>query len=302
MKIVLAGGSSFIGRPLVKTLLDAGHEVILLTRWPTTVDLGSSDLLQIEGWDGQTLSAWTRQLDGADAVINLAGEPIAAKRWTRAQKARIKESRINTTKNIVDAIGTAEERPTVLINASAVGYYGNVEKGEVTEEHPPGSGFLAETCVHWESETQNAVYLGLRVVRLRMGVVLGEGGGALQKMILPFNIFMGGPLGSGKQWFPWVHRDDVVGVILYALENAHLHGPLNVTAPEPVTMKQFCQRLGQVMHRPSWASVPAFVLRLFLGEMSEMLLTGQKAVPKKLKEAGYSFKYPKLAEALKSIL
>jgi uncharacterized protein (TIGR01777 family) len=244
---------------------------------------------------------WVEKLEGADAVINLAGESIAAKRWTAAQKELIVNSRLDATKVLVDAIGRVSAKPSVLVNASAVGYYGNVESGDVTEDHAKGTGFLADTCVRWEAEANRAKTLGGRVVIIRIGIVLEKGGGALSKMIPPFQMFLGGPLGSGRQWFPWVHREDVIGAILFALQNPNLSGPVNAVSPNPVTMKEFCKALGRAMHRPSSAPVPAFMVKLLLGEMSEMLLTGQRAVPKKLQDAGYRFRYPELDNALAAI-
>jgi len=302
MNIVVSGGTGFIGNALLKRLVESGHRVTLLTRNPDAVKHPPGGRVDVERWDGKTAGSWAQCVDGADAVMNMAGEPIAAKRWTDTQKTRILNSRLDATRAIVAAIQKAEQKPSVLVNASAVGYYGHVESGDVTESHPKGVDFLADTCARWEEEVTKAEPLGVRVVRLRTGIVLEKDGGALKKMLLPFKLFVGGSLGSGHQWFPWVHRDDVVGIILFVLEHADLSGPVNVAAPEPVTMKQFCKALGAVMGRPSWAPVPAFVLRVTLGEMSDMLLTGQRVVPQKLQEAGYSFRYPRLDEALAAIV
>lgn len=301
MKIILTGGTGFIGAPLRERLLEEGHDVILLTRNPSHAGSQPSGKLKTVFWDGKNPGPWADKINGADAVINLAGEPIAAKRWSDAQKKRIQESRLDATRAVVSAIQKAAKKPHLLINASAVGYYGNVPEGEVTEDHPRGTDFLSETCSRWEEAARTAEPLGVRVVRLRIGIVLEKNGGALKKMLPPFRFFMGGPLGSGRQWFPWIHREDVIGVILFALKNQNLSGPVNLTAPQSVTMKEFCTTLGQVMHRPSWAPVPAIVLKLLLGEMADLLLSGQKAVPKKLLEAGYSFQHPNLEEALKSL-
>ena len=301
MKIILTGGTGFVGKALIPHLVEAGHRVVLLTRHSGKMTWMNKRFVTEAHWDGKHLGDWAKEIDGADAVINLAGESIAAKRWAVAHKKHILDSRVNATKAIVDAIRQANQKPSVLINASAVGFYGNVENGDVTESSPKGTGFLSDTCDAWEKEARAAESLGVRVVILRLGVVLGEGGGALSKMIPPFKMFIGGPLGSGRQWFPWVHREDVAGVINFSLTHLKLSGPVNVTVPDPVNMKQFCTELGKAMHRPSWAPVPAFVLKLMLGEMSEMLLTGQKAVPKKLGECGYLFHYSSLEEALKGV-
>ena len=202
---------------------------------------------------------------------------------------------------IVSAIGQARKKPSVLVSASAVGYYGHVEYGDVAETHSKGNDFLAAVCERWEQEARRAEAYGVRVITPRFGVVLEKEGGALKRLLLPFKLFLGGPLGSGKQWFPWVHRDDVIEIISFVLQNPKVSGPVNVTAPEPVTMKEFCTALGKALHRPSWAPVPAFVLRTILGEMSLVVLTGQRAIPKKLLEAGYTFKYPQLTGALSAI-
>ena len=302
MKIVLTGGTGFIGSALLKRLEREKHNVVLLSRNPDTVVHFKTNFVEIDRWDGKSVGRWAEHVDGAEAVINLAGEPLAAKRWTEIQKARIVSSRVDGAKAIVAAIAGAQKKPSVLVNASAVGYYGNVESGDVTETHARGTDFLAQTCARWEEAARAAEEHGVRVVLLRTGIVLGKDGGALKKMLLPFKLFVGGSLGSGRQWFPWVHRDDVVSAILFALEKVALSGPVNVASPESVTMKEFCKRLGRVMRRPSWAPVPAFVLQIVLGEMSAVVLTGQRVVPGKLEAAGYNFQYPKLDGALEDIL
>lgn len=256
----------------------------------------------LEKWDAEKDGPWSQSIDGAQAVINLTGEPIAAKPWTPHQKRLLLTSRINSTKAIVQAIAKAKIKPAVLINASAVGFYGNVPEGDVTEMNHAGEGFLADVCSAWEKEALKAADYGVRVVLLRIGIVMEMGGGALAKMLPPFKMFAGGPLGSGKQWFPWIHRDDIVGAILFALKNPAISGPINLTAPTPVRMNEFCSELGRAMGRPSWAPVPGFALKLLLGEMSEMLLNGQKVIPQKLLQAGYKFKYPDLRESLRTIL
>lgn len=302
MRVVIAGGTGFIGNALLEQFVKGKHQVVLLSRNADGLKHLEKDTVNAEQWDAKTVGPWTKRLDGADAVVNLTGEPIAAKRWTLSQKERILKSRVDATKAIVSAIGKVGKKPSVLVNASAVGYYGNVEKGDVTESHPKGSDFLAGVCEKWEQEAHAAEKHGVRVVVLRIGIVLEKNGGALKKMLPPFQMFAGGHLGSGIQWFPWVHRDDVAGAVLFAIKNEKAAGPVNVTAPEPVTMKEFCKTLGKIIRRPSWAPVPAFALKILLGEMSDMLLTGQRAIPKKLQEAGYTFKYPKLEKALMAAL
>ncbi len=302
MKIILSGGTGFIGRALLDRLLGAGHRVVLLTRNPGPARLLLKGYGEVQQWNGSAEGPWTSHIESADAVINLAGESIIAKRWTTRQKEKIISSRISATKAIVEAISTASKKPSVFVSASAMGYYGNVEHDEVTESRAKGNGFLADTCEQWENTAREAEKWGLRVVLTRIGVVLEKDGGALQRMLLPFRIFMGGHLGSGKQWFSWIHRDDIVEAIIFLLGAPNIAGPVNLVSPNPVTMKEFCRVLGKVMGRPSWAPVPSFVLRSLLGEMSEMLLTGQRVIPQKLQEAGYRFKYPRLEEALAAIL
>lgn len=299
MNIVVAGGTGFVGKTLVQRLVREGHRVVLLTRHPSGNALPNVQPCQ---WDGKNQGEWSQALHGADAVINLAGETIS-KRWSKTQKEKIIQSRLDATHAIVTAIRAAQKRPKVLINASAIGFYGNVPEGKVTESHPKGTGFLADTCAAWEQAAGEAKSLGVRVVLMRLGVVLEKGGGALAKMLPPFQFFVGGPLGKGSQWFSWIHRDDLIGAILFALRHESLSGSVNATAPHPVTMKDFCRTLGRVMHRPSFAPVPEPVLKLLLGEMAqEMLLSGQRVEPAKLQESSYAFKHPLLEEALHTIL
>lgn len=299
MKLVLTGGMGFIGSALCPRLLEQGHTLTLLTRRKPPD--ASTPVKTWRHWTPHTPGDWEALFDGADGIINLAGEPIAAKRWTQNQKHRIHSSRIEATRSIVEALAKAKRRPTLLLNASAVGYYGPHGQEIVTEETPAGTDFLSSVCRAWEEEAQQAKPLGLRVVRLRTGIVLGPGG-ALAKMALPFKFFIGGPLGSGAQWMPWIHLEDEIGLILFLIENSQAAGPVNGTAPNPVTMKEFCQTLGRVMHRPSWAPVPSFAVRLILGEMADMLLTGQRAVPAAAKKLGYRFRYENLSDALKACM
>ena len=301
MKVVVSGGTGFIGKTLVKYLTETQHEIIVLARNPVSAKEHFGASVSIERWNGKASGPWTQQLNGADAVVNLAGQSIGAKRWTTERKEVILSSRIDTTSALVTAMSEAKQKPSVLINVSGVGYYGNVENGDVTESFPNGNDFLANICRQWEHAASAAETLGSRVVLLRNAVVLERESEALKKMMLPFNMFAGGWLGSGQQWFPWVHRDDVVRSIEFALQHSNLSGAVNVVAPEATTNKEFCRMLGQAMHRPCWAPVPSFVLKTVLGEMSEMVLTGQRAVPKKLLDAGFSFRYPTLQECLSAI-
>ena len=299
MRLVIAGGTGFIGSALCARLIDQGHSLAILTHSPPPVTISSGRTWAI--WNPPESGPWREAVDGADGVINLAGEPIAARRWSAEQKHRIRLSRLDTTRALVAAIAGARKKPKFLLNSSAIGYYGPHGDETLTEEAGPGSDFLARLCVDWETETSKAEKLGLRVVRLRTGIVLGKGGGALAKMVPPFKLFIGGPLGSGKQWMSWIHMEDEIGLIQFLIEKPRAQGAINATAPNPVTMKEFCATLGSVLRRPSWAPVPGFALRLILGEMAEMLLTGQRVIPAKARKLGYKFRYPTLQEALQNL-
>lgn len=302
MKIVIAGGTGFIGTRLIQALLPMGHQVVLLSRKELSAPSADSNQLQTVLWDGAAQGEWSQSLSGADAVVNLCGESIASKRWTSAQKEKLRSSRILPTRAIVQAIKQASIKPKTLINVSAVGFYGSVDEGEVDERYEKGDGFLADLCSEWEDAAVEARQAGVRVVLPRIGIVLEAGEGALAKMIPPFKWFIGGPLGSGKQWFPWVHIDDLIGMILFSIKNEEAAGPFNATAPHPARMRDFCRSLGKVLDRPSWAPVPGFVLRALLGEMADMLLGGQRAIPFRMLNWGFSFRYPILESALISIL
>ena len=293
MRLLVVGGTGFIGVPLCRTLAQRGHELLVLTR--AYSPSASVPGVRHVSWDQ---SEWPQAVSGVQGIINLAGEPIAAKRWSAARKRCIRDSRVDTTRRVVEAIAGAPAKPSVLVNASAVGYYGSRADEPLTESSDAGQGFLAETCRAWEAEAQRAELLGVRVVRLRIGVVLGPGGGALAKMVPPFRAFLGGPLGSGRQWMSWVHRDDVIGLIEWALTHPQLSGAVNATAPNPVTMRELCANLGCALHRPSWAPVPAAVLRLGLGEMAQMLLEGQRVLPEAARRAGYAFRFEDVERAL----
>jgi len=253
--------------------------------------------MRSEQWDGKTIGRWAGCLDGADAVLNLAGESIGGRRWTPAQKDRILRSRVDATIAVCEGIRQAGRKPATLVSASAVGIYGPVDQGDVPEDHPRGNTFLADVVDRWETAAREAEKSGVRVVLVRIGVVLGRGG-ALKRMMVPFRMFVGGPVGSGNQWFPWIHIDDLVNVLTMALKDAGLSGPINAVAPHTVTMREFSRELGRALHRPSWISLPGFVLRAALGEMAGMLLTGQKVIPSVLGKRGFDFKYPRLPEAL----
>jgi len=300
MKIVIAGGTGFLGRPLAGSLAADGHDVVVLTRGHDAV---RAVHLRAVPWapDG-AVGAWGSEVDGAGAVINLAGESIAAKRWTAAQKQRIADSRMRATRSLATAIRAARTPPPVLVSGSAVGYYGPLSDQPATEETAPGTDFLARVCVQWEDEAMAAAGDRTRVVRIRTGLVLERDGGALPQMLPPFRFGAGGPVGSGRQYWPWIHRDDWIALVRWAIQTRMVSGPLNVTAPHPVTSADFARALGRAMHRPAFMPAPAFALRLMLGEMADaLLLSGQNAVPAKALREGFQFRYSDLDAALAAI-
>jgi len=293
MKIVVAGGSGFLGTALVSRLRRDGHAVTVLTRRPRRT--------QDVQWNPYGSSAsWVHVLEGADAVINLAGAPIAS-RWTASHKREMWRSRVLSTRTLVAAMKGIRRVPATLINGSAVGTYGARGDELLTEESAPGSGFLAALGSEWEKEALAATP-HTRVVLLRTGIVLGKEGGALPQMVMPFRFFAGGPLGSGRQYLSWIHRDDWTAMVSWALTAETVSGPLNVTAPHPVTNLEFARTLGRVLRRPSFVPAPAFALRAVLGDMAEAIVTGQQVLPAKAHESGFDFTHPKLEGALRSIL
>lgn len=293
MNVLITGGTGFIGKALSRELSSSGHNVTITTRRQTA----SKEEFT---WKPPAFIP-PDTISDIDAVINLAGESIASGRWTKARKERILSSRIDTTHAIVQSMKNANPKPKILISASAIGYYGAYGDEYVTEDTPSADDFLANVCKAWEAEALKAEELGVRVVTVRIGGVLESDGGALPKMIIPFKFFLGGPVGSGKQWFSWIHRDDIIGIIKYALENESVSGPVNLTAPQPVTNKEFSSALGRALHRPSRLAVPGFMVKLTLGELGNILLTGQRVLPDKALKAGYQFKYPDVDGALRAI-
>jgi hypothetical protein len=300
MRVVITGGSGLIGRAVAREMGGAGHEVVVLTRDPSKVKELPANTRAVR-WDGATGDGWAPLLDGDTAIVHLAGESIAAGRWTESRKRRIRESRVESGRAVLAAIRQAKEKPKTLLQGSAVGIYGPCGDEVVTEAHPPGTDFLADVCVDWEASTAEAETLGARRAVLRTGVVLSGDGGALPKMSLPFRLGAGGPLGGGRQWLPWIHLADEVGAIRFLLEREDARGPFNLTAPQPLTNRDFSRALGKALHRPSLAPAPGFALRLVLGEMAGMLLNGQRAVPQRLLEMGYAFRFPEALQALRNL-
>lgn len=293
MRIGVTGASGLIGRQLTAKLTASEHEVVVIGRTPV-------ESFEFVEWDARKgapdLASW-----GLEAVVHLAGEPLIGSRWTSEKKRRIRETRVSGTRHLLEALEKCEDA-ALLISGSAVGYYGDRGEEKLTEEDSAGSGFLAEVCVEWEREARRAERLGMRTVLLRTGMVLSADGGALQKMLPPFKLGLGGKLGSGNQYMSWIHMADEVGLILFALDS-QISGPLNATAPEPVTNAEFTRQLSKQLHRPSLFRVPKVALRLAMGEMAEeVLLGGQRVYPRKATEAGYAFRFSALSEALEDLL
>jgi uncharacterized protein len=296
MRVVVAGGTGFLGGALVRRLRTDGHDVIVLTRRPS----GDGQLAWSPGTPpgGQP---WAHAIDGAGAVVNLAGESIAGGRWTSARKQAIRESRVTATRSLAEAIVSSAQPPRVLLSGSAVGIYGSRGDETLTEQSPTGTGFLAEVGRAWEQEALGAAAV-TRVVLLRTALVLGQGGGALPQLALPFRLGVGGPVGSGQQYLSWIHLDDWVSMARWALDTAAVSGPLNATAPGPVTNAEFARVLGRVLRRPAWLPAPAFALRLALGEMADALvLEGQRVLPARARELGFTFEHPTIDGALRAI-
>ncbi|MCC6551638.1 MAG: TIGR01777 family protein [Polyangiaceae bacterium] len=300
--ILITGGSGFVGRGIVKALLARGDRVTVLTRDVRRAKQSLPASARVAVWTPDKEGPWCEELEVVDAVVHLAGESIA-RRWTDAARREIERSRLDSTKLLVEAIGRAQHKPEALLCASAVGYYGPRPGDEVLDEEAErGQGFLADVVARWEEAARAAEAHGVRTVELRFGIVLGEGGGALEKMLKPFKLFAGGPIAGGKQVVSWVHRDDVVGMTLLALDNPAVKGPINVVAPSPATSEELARAIGVVMNRPSWLRVPEAAIRIGMGDAAEMLTTGQRVQPKRAIELGYEFRYARLLPALESIL
>lgn len=302
MRVTVTGATGLIGTRIVAALARRGDEVTVLSRDPRRARERLGSGIEAVAWDPLGAPAPADALAGRDGVVHLAGEPVA-QRWSSAAKERIRTSREVGTANLVAGLRSSEqERPRALVSASAVGYYGARRDEEVPETTPPGDGFLAEVCVAWERAAQAATELGVRVAVVRTGIVLDRRDGALAKMLPPFRAGVGGPVAGGRQWMPWIHVDDLVGLYVAALDGADWDGPLNGSAPEPVTNRDFSKALGRALHRPAVAPVPRLALRALYGEMEQIVTTGQRAVPRRPLALGYAYAHPELDEALRSAL
>jgi uncharacterized protein (TIGR01777 family) len=307
MIIVIAGGTGFLGGPLAEMYAEDGHEVRVLSRTvpsgETRHDPGTGvpGITRV-GWipDG-TAGPWSSALDGADAVINLAGASLAAKRWNDATKRAIYDSRILATRSLVAALRGLTTPPPVFISGSAVGYYGASDNRPLSESDPPGTGFLAQLCADWEAEARQAQRDGTRVVVLRTGVVLERSGGALLEMMRPFRFFAGGPIGSGRQYVSWIHRLDWIEIVRWLVQTPGIAGPINATAPHPVTNREFARALGRAMRRPSFVPAPGFAVKMVVGEFADSILTGQRVIPARAQKDGYHFRYPEIDQCFRGI-
>jgi uncharacterized protein (TIGR01777 family) len=298
MKIFVTGGTGFVGSSLTKRLLERGHNVIVTSSSGKTSLPEHPSLISLKA-DTSRAGDWQNQLSDCDVIINLAGRSVFHL-WSESYKNQIYSSRIQTTRNIVE--GLPKKTDTVLLSASAAGYYGDGGEKEQSEDSPAGTDFLAEVCRAWESEALQAEEKGCRVALMRFGVVMGEGGGAISTMKAPFLLGLGGPIGSGRQWFPWIHLQDLIEAILFLMDGSDLRGPFNMTAPHMVRQKEFAQSLGKKLKRPTIVPAPAFIMRTLLGEFGKSLLQGQKAIPKALTDSGFMFSYQSLEGALEEIL
>ncbi len=300
MRILITGGTGLIGRSLARELA-AAHEVVLLTRDPERAGPLPAGV-RAARWDGRTAAGWGSLLDTENAIVHLAGDSVAQGRWTAEKKRRIRDSRVLSGEAVLAAIRAAVVRPRVLLQSSAVGLYGDRGDAVITEEASAGAGFLADVCREWEASTAEAESLGVRRVLARTGIVLAREGGALPVMSRPFRLGLGGPLGDGRQWFPWIHMEDEVGALRFLLEREEARGAFNLAAPHPVTNRELTRTLARVLRRPAFLPAPAFALRLALGEFADSLLGGQRVIPARLLAAGYAFRRPDLESALRDLL
>ena len=303
MKIIIAGGSGFIGQALSSHLLNSGHQVIILSRNPQRAQSLFNNKIQCLSWKDFDASSWQDELESTDVLINLTGENIGQWPWIKQLKKRILDSRITAGQTIVQAVEAATNKLRLLIQASATGFYGNNNENELTEEAPEGNGFLADVCRQWEDSSAEVESMGVKRIIIRTGLVLGKNGGLLKKMILPFKFFVGGTIGSGKQILPWIHIKDQVEAIRFLIETETSPGIYNLNAPEPVNMNSFAGILAKTLKRPALFRVPEFMVKIIFGEMGrETILAGQNAVPKALSDAGYKFKYPKVKGAITDLI
>lgn len=302
-RVIVTGGTGFIGRPLSLRLIREGFEVVCLTRNASAAKNRGGNGVKFVEWDGKSAAGWSEYAEGAAAIVNLAGESIGSGRWSDAKRQGIRQSRMDAGKAVVDAVKSVKQKPEVVIQASAIGIYGNRGNEILDESSGMGDGFLAEVARDWEESTAEIEASGVRRVIIRTGMVLGFTGGALVRLLLPYRFFIGGPMGNGKQWLSWIHIADEIGVILFLMGRKDLSGAFNLTSPQPLQNRLFSREIGKILKRPSWLAVPGLLLKLFLGKMAEeTILTSQRVLPVRLEEAGFKFAFPELTGALTDIL
>lgn len=302
MKIVVTGATGLVGKELCKKLVERKNEVIVFTRDVKKAARSLPYIKNFVEWDNKRMAEWTDELNGKDAVIHLAGANISGKRWNKDYKKEIFDSRIISTRNLVNAIKKVSLKPSVFIASSAVGYYGDCSNEILIEEKPAGKDFLSNLCKEWEGEAGKVEAISVRRVSLRTGIVLSRESGALKKMLLPFKLFLGGPIGNGKQWFPWIHIEDLINIYLYALENPNIKGAVNAASPNPVLMKEFAKTLGKILRRPSIFPVPKLIMKIAAGEIAEYIVMSQRTSVEKILSSGYKFKFGNLEDALRDLL
>jgi uncharacterized protein (TIGR01777 family) len=302
-RVVITGGTGFIGRALSSRLIQEGFDVVCLTRNVSAAKNKGLSGIKFVGWDGKSASGWVDYAEGSAAIINLAGESIGSGRWNTLKRQKILHSRIDAGKAVTEAVKSAKNKPGVVIQASAIGIYGNRGNEILDESSTPGEGFLADVAKAWEESTKESEVLGVRRVTIRTGIVLGTTGGTLPRLLMPYRFFVGGPIGSGKHWISWIHLADEIEAILFLLKRKDLSGVFNLTAPHPIQNKRLSRELGKLLHRPSWFPIPGLVLKLFFGKMAEeTILSSQRVLPACLEEAGYTFAHPNLSGALADLL
>jgi uncharacterized protein (TIGR01777 family) len=299
MRVLITGATGLIGRKICQQLSNEGHEIVILSRHPEKAQLVSGT--RAFRWSPETELPPDEAWEGVEGVIHLAGEPVVGFRWTNEHKKRIRDSRVKGTRNLVDGMKRLPVPPKAFVSSSAVGFYGNRGSELLDERSAPGRGFLTEVCLEWEQEAMKAKAAGVRVALVRVGVVLSAEGGALEKMLMPFKLGLGGRLGNGQQWFPWIHQDDIMGIFRHALLSDRVSGPINGVAPGVVNNAEFTKDLAAALHRPRFLPVPEFALRILMGEMADVVLVSHRVFPKVALDTGYKFKHPNLKPALADI-
>lgn len=301
-RVVVTGATGLVGKALCAKLSERGYNITILSRNPAQAQRTVPGATDYVAWSPSELGEWTTALNGAYGIVHMAGASIFGKRWDEQYKAAIRDSRVVSTRLLVEAMGQCEQKPAVFVGGSAIGYYGDTGDRQVDEQAKPGTDFLAQVCVEWEAEAAKAEDLGIRTAMIRTSIVLAPKEGALPLMVLPFRFFAGGPILPGTQWFSWIHIDDEIGLIMLALEDERVRGPINATAPESQRNRDVMHTLGKVVGSPSWLPVPGFGLHIALGELADQLTSGQRAIPQKAHDLGYTFQYATAEQALQNLL